>query len=435
MVHWRERWRSCRMTDLVLRALGDRYDPAPPAARPWWEIARPNQLPPPGDWYVWLLLAGRGWGKTRTGAEWLNEQVMTHPKTNWAVVAKTFGAARDVCVEGPTGLLATALEGEIIRYTRSFGHLTYANGSRVYSLGAEDADRLRGYNLAGAWADELAAWEYEATWSEGLVPAVRDRRVRSRIVVTTTPKPVSLVRDLLARTDGSVAVVRGSTFDNAANLSASALTELTARYAGTRIGRQELDGEVLDDIEGALWTLSGIDAARVADHPPLTRVVVGVDPAVTANATSDETGIIAAGIAGGGPNAEFYVLTDRSGRYSPQQWATVTAAVFDTRSADRVVAEVNNGGDMVESTLRQAAPNLPVTKVHASRGKQIRAEPIAALYEQHRVHHVGSLPALEDQMTTWSPSIPTGSPDRVDALVWALTSLAEQRQSRKVVYT
>lgn len=374
---------------------------------------------------MWLLLAGRGFGKTRSGSEWLNEQAMKYPGTEWAAVAPTFGQARDVCVEGPSGLLKTALPGEITRYVRSLGHLHYANGSRVYSLGAEDADRLRGYNLAGAWAEELAAWQYEATWWEGLVPAVRDPKGPAQIVVTTTPKPRALLKSLLGRDDGSVRIVRGSTFDNAANLSPAALAELKARYEGTRIGRQELEGELLDDIEGALWTWELIESARVGEVPErLLRVAVGVDPAVTSSSTSDETGIVVAAKTGEGPTAEYWVLDDRSGRYTPSQWATIAAAVYGQHSADRVVAEVNNGGDLVESTLRQVDPSLPVTKVHASRGKQIRAEPVAALYEQGRVHHVGAFPQLEDQMTSWDPTDPKAkSPDRVDALVWAITEL------------
>jgi phage terminase large subunit-like protein len=420
------------MTNLTLPALGSF---APPPPRPWASQARPEQLPPAGGWYIWLMLAGRGWGKTRTGAEWTNHQAMTYPGTDWAVVAKTFGAARDVCVEGPSGLLKCALPGEIVRYTRTLGQLAYSNGSKVYALGAEDADRLRGYNLAGAWADELAAWDYPETWHEGLVPAVRDRRVTSRIVVTTTPKPKPLVKDLLGRTDGSVVLVKGSTSDNAANLSESALAELHARYAGTRIGRQELEGELLDDIEGALWTVDMVDLQRVTEPPHMDRVVIGIDPAVTSTETSDETGLVAVGVTGRGPAAQYYVLEDRSGRYTPQQWATVTVSMVDRHKADRAVAEVNNGGDMVETVLRTVDPNLPVRKVHATRGKKVRAEPVAALYEQGRVHHVGVHAALEDQMTTWDVSDPRAkSPDRVDALVWAVTELMSGGRSRHVVY-
>lgn len=408
----------------ILAAAAD-WDPQPPPPRPWAATGRPDQLPPDTPWNVWLILAGRGWGKTRTGAEWVNEQAQKYPGTDWAVVAPTFGAARDVCVEGPSGILACAQPGEILRHVRSLGEVYYANGSKVHAIGAEDPDRLRGFNFAGAWADELAAWTYEATWWEGLVPAVRDPRGPCQIVVTTTPKPRPLVRSLLARPDGSVHITRGSTFDNAANLSATALDELRARYAGTRLGRQELEGEVLDDVEGALWTFDSIDAAR--QPPPeggYARVVVGVDPAVSASETSDETGIVVAAVTNPGPHAEYWVLADRSGRYSPAQWATTVAACFAEHQADRVVAEVNNGGDMVKATIRQVDAGLPVVEVHASRGKQIRAEPVAALYEQRRVHHVGSFPLLEDQMTSWDPADGRSrSPDRVDALVWAVTEL------------
>lgn len=409
--------------------------PPPPPPRPWETQARPEQLPPEGDWYVALFLAGRGWGKTRAGAEWINKQAMTYPGTEWAVVAKTFGSARDVCVEGPSGLLKCALEGEVIRYVRSLGQIFYRNGSRVYSLGAEDADRLRGYNLAGAWADELAAWEYEETWAEGLVPAVRDPRVRSHIVVTTTPKPKPLVKQLLARDDGSVHLVRGSTFDNAANLSESALKELRARYEGTRLGRQELEGEVLDDVEGALWTWALLEAARRDEHPPLTRVVIGVDPAVTSTSNADETGIVAVGVTGIGPTAEFWVLADRSLRGTPHEWATAVVMAYEDFGADLVIGEVNNGGDLVEHTLRTIDPNLPFRKVTASRGKRLRAEPVVALYEQGRVHHVRSHTLLEDQMTSWDSTDPHAkSPDRLDALVWAITTLAQPKGRGMVVY-
>lgn len=406
----------------ALAMLADHINPPPPAPRPWTTSARPDQLPPAGDWNIWLLLAGRGWGKTRTGAEWINEQISLHPGTEWGVVAPTFGHARDVCIEGPSGLLACALPGEVVRHVRSLGEVYYANGAKVHGCGAEDPDRLRGYNLSGAWADELAAWQYESTWWEGLVPAVRDRRGPCRLVVTTTPKPKPLIRSLLARTDRSVVAVRGSTFDNAANLSPAALAELHARYDGTRLGRQELEGELLDDVEGALWTLALIEASRVVADvvPDFDRVVVAVDPAGGSGEQNDETGIVVCGKAGD----QFYVLADRSCRASPQAWAERVLLAFDEHGADRVVAETNFGADMVEHTIRSVRPLCPIHPVHASRGKRQRAEPISALYEQGRVHHVGVFPLLEDQQLTWVPDSGR-SPDRMDALVWALTDLAE----------
>lgn len=405
--------------------LADLHQPPPPNPRPWRLQARPEQKPPAGQWNIWLILAGRGWGKTRTGAEWVLGQALTYPDTTWAVIAPTFGTARDVCADGPSGIIACAQPGEVRKYVASLGHIHLANRSRIHLVGATDPDRLRGLNLAGAWADELAAWEYEATWSEGLVPAVRDMRGPAQIVVTTTPRPKPLIRSLLDRTDGTVHVTRGSTFDNAANLSSTALTELRARYEGTRLGRQELEGELLDDIPGALWTWDMIEQNR-DNNPPeqFVRIAVGVDPAVTANAASDETGIVTVGMVGRGPSAEFWVLSDRSGRYTPARWAAVAVSEYETWQADRVVAEVNNGGDMVSTTIHQVNRRVPVRSVHASRGKQIRAEPVVALYEQHRVHHLDGLTVLEDQMTTWDPTDPhTKSPDRVDALCWAITDL------------
>lgn len=403
-----------------LAAIAKAGKPPPAAVRPWTITARPDQLAPSGDWNIWLLLAGRGWGKTRTGAEWINEQISLHPGTEWGVVAQTFGHARDVCIEGPSGLLATALPGEIVRHVRSLGEIYYANGAKVHACGAEDPDRLRGYNLSGAWADELAAWQHESTWWEGLVPAVRDRRGPCRLVVTTTPKPKPLIRSLLARTDSSVVAVRGSTFDNADNLSSAALAELHARYDGTRLGRQELGGELLDDVEGALWTLALIEASRISETPECDRVVVAIDPAGGSGEQNDETGIVCCAKAGD----QFYVLADRSCRASPQSWAERALAAFDEYGADRMVAETNYGGQMVEHTIRSVRPLCPIHVVTASRGKRQRAEPISALYEQGRVHHVGSFDRLEDQMTTWVPDSGR-SPDRMDALVWALTDLAE----------
>lgn len=421
------------MTTSVLAGIRSYFEEPPP--RPWLSLARPEQLPPDGPWNIWLLLAGRGWGKTRTGAEWINDQAAKYPGTSWGVVAKTIALARTVCIQEQSGLLQSAQPGEITKHVASLGEVHYANGSKVFAFGAEDPDRLRGYNLAGAWADELAAWDHQETWTEGLVPAVRDRRAHGQIVVTTTPKPRPLIKDLLARTDGSVHVVRGSTFDNAQNLSAGALAQLRSQYEGTRLGRQELYGELLDDIEGALWTYDMIDAYRVTEEPELDRLVIGVDPAVTNNPNSDETGIVAAGSAGRGTDAHFYVLDDRSGRYSVHEWALATVAAYNRCEADAIVCEVNNGQDLVVSNIRNIDRNVPIKKVNASRGKVIRAEPIAALYEQGRVHHVGTLPQLEEQMTTWDAGDPRAkSPDRVDALVWAITDLTGSRGPRIIVY-
>jgi phage terminase large subunit-like protein len=421
--HKREQWVSTLPED-VAKDL---------AHKPWWFIGRPEQQEPEGDWNVWLILSGRGWGKTRTGGEWLADAIRREPMapdgtpTQWAIVAPTFGDARDVCVEGPSGFLRAIRPSEIKFWNRSHGTVLYNNGCRVHCFGADNADAGRGLNLAGAWLDEIAVWPYpEQTWTEGLAPALRIGK-KPRVVVTTTPKPIKLLRDWTNRTDSSIYITRGSTFDNAKNLSASALTELQARYAGTRTGRQELYGELLEDADGALWTRDLIENSRVtADKlPPFIRVVVAIDPAVTSGENSDETGIVTAGLTADG---HYYVLADNTLRETPERWAREAVNAYNEWKADRVVAETNNGGDMVILLLRQVQPNIPTKKLTATRGKRVRAEPISALYEQGRVHHVGAFPKLEDQMVMWTPDS-NESPDRLDALVWALTELSESSNS------
>lgn len=401
----------------------------------WRLQARPAQLPPDDDWLIWLVLAGRGWGKTRTGASWLAEQAVRGGERDWMVVAPTYRDVRNTCVEGRSGLLAALHPRLVTHWNRSLGELVLTNGARIYALSAEEPDRIRGANLAGAWCDELAAWPDEATWYEALVPALRIGD-RPRVVATTTPRPTHLLRDILSRADGTVTVTRGSTYDNAANLSATALAELRTRYEGTRLGRQELHGEMLTDTPGALWTAELIEANRVSAAPPLRRVVVAIDPAVTSGEDSDDTGIVVAAM---GVDGHVYVLEDATVHTSPEAWARTAIGAYDRWSGDRIVGEVNNGGDLVESVLRAVDRQIPYTKVHASRGKRVRAEPVAALYEQGLVHHVGRFPELEDGttrkpgMTSWVVDS-SESPDRVDALVWAVTDLAlSARKGRRAL--
>lgn len=405
------------------------------AKRPWWYIGRPEQQEPEGDWNVWLILSGRGWGKTRTGGEWLAKQIIENPTapdgtpTQWAIVAPTFGDAKNICVEGPSGLLRAltnrGLEPDVdYVYNKSSHKIVFKDGQRLHTFGADSPDAGRGLNLAGAWLDELAMWQYPyETWTEGLAPALRIG-LRPRVVVTTTPKPIRLLREWTKREDGSVHITRGSTFDNSANLSGTALTELRARYEGTRTGRQELYGELLDEVEGALWNLRNIEATRIKfeDLPPLIRIVTAIDPAVTSGEDSDETGIVTVGVTA---NQHFYVLADDTLKSSPDQWARKAVESYKYWKADRIIAEGNNGGDMVEAVIRTVEPMIAYRKVTASRGKRLRAEPIAALYEQFRVHHVGEFRKLEDQMCEWTPDTNDYSPDRLDALVWALTELSE----------
>jgi len=284
-------------------------------------------------------------------------------------------------------------------------------------VSADEPDRARGLNLSYAWLDEFAAWRYEETWTAGLAPALRIGHPQT--IITTTPRPTKLLREFMSRTDGSVVVTRGSTFDNAANLSQAALEELKSRYEGTRLGRQELYGELLLDTPGSLWRLSDIDETRVDEAPELVRIVVAIDPAVTSGEESDETGIV---VVGKGADGRGYVLADRSCRDTPSGWAHRAVQAFHDFNADRIVAEKNQGGDMVEQTIRSVLPTAPYKGITAKQGKRLRAEPIAALYEQGRISHVGAFDLLEDQMTTWLPDSGL-SPDRLDALVHGLTEL------------
>ena len=385
------------------------------------ELARPEQLPNEDEsWSIYLYLAGRGAGKTRTAAEWLAWEATTQNNTRWAIVAPTFGDVRDVCAEGESGIINILRSyGSLADYNRSQGSIMLTNGSKIKLFSADEPDRLRGPQHHGAWCDELAAWRYPDTWDQ-LQFGLRLGN-NPRTVITTTPRPVLLIRNLVNRNDGTVKIVRGSTFDNAANLAPQALLELQARYAGTRMGRQELYGELLTESDSALWTRALLDEARITTEnaPPYYRVVVAIDPAVTSGESSDETGII---VAGATPDGHYYIIEDATMRGTPEMWARKAVEMYRKHKCDRVIAEVNNGGDMVESVLRQVDSTIPYRKVHASRGKQVRAEPISALSEQGRLHLVGSFPLLEDQLVTWEPGSDR-SPDRMDAMVWAITDL------------
>lgn len=383
-----------------------------------------NEQSPPGDdgWHVWLFLAGRGAGKTRAAAEWVRQQMTGDgPYSRVALVGATAADVRDVMVEGESGLLAVCERfGVRLQYQPSRRRVLFPDERVAYLYSAEEPDRLRGPQHDGAWCDEIAAWARPETWD--MLQLGLRLGARPRVVATTTPKPVTLVRQLVAgAADGTVAITRGRTADNAANLAPGFLAAIEGRYAGTRLGRQELEGELLEDIEGALWSWPLIEAGRVTEAPPLERVVVAIDPAATSAGGSNETGIIVAGVTGAGAAAHGYVLADHSGRYTPQQWASEAVALFDRYLADAIVIETNQGGEMATGTLTAVRAGLPIRAVHAAKGKVARAEPVSALYEQGRVHHVGSLPALEDQLTTYVPG--ATSPDRLDALVWAMTDL------------
>jgi phage terminase large subunit-like protein len=385
----------------------------------WSAWARPEQLPPEGgDWTCFLLMAGRGAGKTRAAAEWLRRQAREHPGCRLAVVARTAADVRDVCIEGESGLLAVCPPSERPLYEPSKRRLTWRNGSQAACYSADEPDLLRGPQHHFAWADELATWQrLDEAWAN-LMLGLR-LGDHPRCMVTTTPRPLKLLRDLLK--SPTTVVRRGSTWDNAANLAPSALAEFRLRYEGTRLGRQELHGELLDDVPGALWNRAILDEGRVKEAPPLVRIVVAVDPAVTSGEDADETGIV---VAGRSDRGHLYVLADRTCRSSPAGWAQRVVAAFDEFKADRVIGETNNGGDLIEATLRTVRASVPFTKVTATRGKRVRAEPVAALYEQSRIHHVGVFDLLENQMCTFAPDQVIGSPDRLDALVWALSELS-----------
>jgi phage terminase large subunit-like protein len=393
----------------------------------WTLWARPSQLPPERDWRIWLLLAGRGFGKTRSGAEFVREEVRRGAGKRVALVAPTAADARDVMVEGESGLLAISPAKERPLYEPSKRRLTWPNGAIATLFSADEPERLRGPQFDLAWCDELAAWRYPMAW-DMLMMGLR-LGDNPRVVATTTPKPVPLIRALLATPD--CAVTRGSTKDNADNLAPAFLKAILAQYEGTRLGRQEIEAELLEDVPGALWTRESIERARVTAAPALRRVVVAIDPAASSAEGADETGIVVAGL---GEDGHGYVLDDRSGRLRPHDWAARAIAAFHAHRADRIVAEVNNGGEMVEATLRMLDISVPYKPVHASRGKMLRAEPVAALYEQGRVHHLGAFPALEDQMCVFAGAAGGTSPDRLDALVWALTELMVERQSGLLDY-
>jgi phage terminase large subunit-like protein len=391
----------------------------------WRVWARAKQLAPPGDWRVWLIKSGRGFGKTRTAAEWVRERAEAMPGSFGALVGPTPAQARDIMVEGESGLLAISPPWFRPEYEPAKRRLTWPNGTRASIFSAFEFDHLRGPQHHWAWAEEVAAWKHASEAWEQLDFGLR-LGVDPRCVATTTPRPIRLVRDLLKH-PGTV-VTSGSTYENRANLARPYLDSILAKYEGTRLGRQEIHGEVLDDVPGALWQRAPLDELRVTEAPELVRLVVAVDPAVTSGEDSDETGIVAAGK---GVDGHYYVLGDWTCRLSPDAWAQRAVGVYHELRADRLVAEVNQGGDMVERVVRTVDKRVAYKAVRATRGKRTRAEPIAALYEQGKVHHTGTLDLLEDQMCCYVPDAYDGSPDRVDALVWALTELSEG--ARKVV--
>ncbi len=384
----------------------------------WPAYARPDQLPPAGDWTTWLMLGGRGAGKTRAGAEWVRAAALAG-NGPIALVGETLADVRDIMVGGESGLLAIHPPGERPTWTATRRRLEWPNGTYALAFSSEDPESLRGPQFAAAWCDELCKWRHPAATWDMLQFGLR-LGARPRQVVTTTPRPLPLLKAVMARND--TVTVRAATQLNRDNLAPAFFDAVIARYAGTRLGRQELEAEIIDDRPGALWTRAGLEACRVAAAPALSRIVVAVDPPATSGRGADACGIVAAGLAAG----HAHVIADETaGRLSPAAWAARAVALYHRLDADRIVAEVNQGGEMVAEIIRQADCDVPVAMVRASRGKYLRAEPVAALYEQGRVRHVGAFPALEDEMCDFAPGGLTSgrSPDRLDALVWALTDL------------
>ena len=386
----------------------------------WINMARPKQLTPHGEWSIWLILAGRGWGKTLTGAQDMAWFGLSNPESRIAIIAPTFADGRDTCVEGESGLLSILNDETIANYNRSLGEVVLHNGSRFKTFSADSPERLRGPQHHRAWCDELGSWKYTETWDQ-LMFGLRLGQ-NPKVVITTTPKPIPIIKELAKRKD--VLVTSGSTFENEKNLADAAVVALRERYAGTRLGRQELFAEILEDVEGSLWSRDMLQSAMLKFNeklPDFKRVVVAVDPAVTANKDSNETGIV---ICATDHKGQYYVLNDISGVYTPDTWAKKTVEAYESYKADKVIAEVNNGGDLVQKVVKTVDPNVNYKAVRATRGKFVRAEPIAALYEQKRVKHVNRFSLLEDQLCTYNPEISSISPDRLDALVWGLTELS-----------
>ena len=369
------------------------------------------------DYNIQLFLAGRGWGKTLTGAYDIIQYCLLNPNVICGVIAPTYGDLKRVCFAGESGLLGI-LDKELFNetgYNKSANEITFYNGSRITGFPAIEPDRLRGVQFHRIWCDELASWRYRETF-DNLMMALR-LGDSPKCIITTTPRPTELIRELAVRADTKI--IKGSTFDNIDNLAPSAIKMLKERYEGTRLGRQELYAEILEDIEGALFNSANIEQNRIDIVPDLQRIVVAIDPAVTSNQSSDETGII---VAGRGVDNNYYVLGDYSGIFSPDVWIKRAIELYYKFEADRIVCEVNNGGDLIEKLLRVQDVNVPYSSVRATRGKMLRAEPISALYEMNKVHHAEYFKELEEQMTQYTPQT-IKSPDRLDALVWALTSL------------
>ncbi len=413
-----------QINKLVREVLSDQGKPSDPDCYRWEKQARPSQRLPQGDWYAWLILAGRGFGKTRTGAETIRSWVLSGQARRIALIGATEDEVRQIMIEGESGLLSVHAPEERPYYLPSRKLLVWPNGACARIFSGARPDQLRGPQFDGAWIDELAKFpEPEALWQQ-LNFSLRLGK-SPKVIITTTPRPIKLLKTFLEREGRDVVVTRGNSFENRENLSPTFLKMMEETYAGTRLGAQELYGEILESVEGALWRYDQMEDARTERAPELARIVVAVDPAVTAGEASDETGLVVAGLSEEG---KYYVLEDGSGRHPPLKWAKLAVDLYKKHKADRIIAEVNQGGDLVQTMIRSLGADISFQSVRATRGKFTRAEPVAALYEQGLVHHVGAagFPELEEQLCSYVPGKPP-SPDRLDALVWALTALQEMR--------
>ena len=416
----------------------------------WRFWGRPKQIAPPGDWSNFLYLAGRGAGKSRSAAEWVRSGMCGDtPLTGgrWrsiALVGETAADVRSVMVgDGkatcdPTagsGIMQVHPKDYLPTYEPSKRRLTWPNGAIATMFNATEPDMLRGANNEAAYCDEICKWQYMTETWDNLELTLRVGRHPQKFVATT-PRPTLLLKKIMA--DPGTITVRGSTFDNASNLAPSALARLKAKYEGTKIGRQELNAEILEEIEGALFQRSIIDANRrtLQEIPCLVRIVVAIDPSISSKEESDECGIVAVGL---GSDGHGYLLDDVSGVMSPDAWAAKAVSLYHTRRADRIIAEANQGGDMCEAMIRQKDKNVSFGKVHASRGKYIRAEPISALYERGMIYHVGIFEKLETQMACFTADFDRArsgySPDRLDAAVWGFTELFEGCMQNRLLFT
>lgn len=431
----------------------------------WWWLSRPEQIPPPGDWLVHLVLSGRGWGKSRAGSEWIVDRALAHPRdrsgapTERLVIGQTLSDARSICIEGPSGILRVLDRREIkYKYVRNPKPMIIIDpggprSSVIYFGGADSPDVGRGYNAADAWLDEIAKWQYpKASWVEGIMPSLRADLIgdHPRAFVTTTPKPIDLLMEWLERRDGSISIVRGSTFENASNLSSHVLAELKLRYDGTSIGRQELYGEMLEALDGVLFKWRDIEGNRVSIGPEVVaHRTVGVDPTLSSGDEEgssrwavDEMGVV---VASRDHRDHIYILADETVRLVGREAALHAWSVFDRYQCDSLVYEDNLGKAWMRQVFTDAYRELqgrgvfpagnhkpPMAEIHANQGKQLRAEPVGLRYEQGRVHHIGKFENLESQMIQWDPVLSKESPDRLDAMVHAVRHLieGESRSSR-----